>query len=363
MSEENEGGEKSYEATPQKIENARKRGDVPVSKDLAAVAAYVGLILALSLSGPGAVSQMGDVMAGFMGRADVLAPRMLAQGGAALSLEAILSAIAPLTLVFAIPAVLVLGVLFAQRAIIFAPEKVQPKLSRLSPISQAKQKFGPTGLFEFAKSTAKLVIIATVLGMYLIDQRDTIIGSVNASPFAAPAEMGRLASGLLIRIAVVAAAVAAVDVIWQRFDHARKLRMTYQEVKDEHKQAEGDPHAKQQRRRRAEEIANNQMMHDVPKADVLIVNPVHYAVALQWKRGDGGAPLLLAKGVDAIALRMREVANDAGVPIHPDPPTARAIEATTEIGEEIDPEQYRAVAAAIRFAEAMRRKAREQGAE
>lgn len=361
MSEENEGGEKSYDATPQKIEDARKRGDVPVSKDLAALAAYVGLILAISLSGPTAVHQMGDVMAGFLARADTLAPRILAPGGDGLSLQAVISAITPLTLAFALPAILVLAVLAAQRAIIFAPEKIQPKLSRLSPIAQAKQKLGPTGLFEFAKSTAKLVIIATVLGMYLADQRDTIIGSVNAAPFAAPAEMGRLASGLLVRIAVVAAAVAAVDVIWQRFDHARKLRMTYQEVKDEHKQAEGDPHAKQQRRRRAEEIANNRMMHDVPKADVLIVNPTHYAVALQWKRGDGGAPRLLAKGVDAVALRMREVAGEAGVPIHSDPPTARAIEATTEIGQEIEPAQYRAVAAAIRFAEAMRRKAREQG--
>lgn len=361
MSGEDEGGEKSYDATPQKIEDARRRGDVPISKDLAALAAYVGLILALSLAGPRAIQRMGDVMAGFLGRAEELAPRMLEQGGAGLSLTAITSALAPLTLLFALPAILVLAVLAAQRAIIFAPEKIEPKFSRLSPLAQAKQKLGPTGLFEFAKSAVKLVIIATVLGLYLADQRDTIIGSVHATPFAAAAEMGRLATGLLIRIAVVAAAIAVVDVIWQRFDHARKLRMSHQEIKDEHKRAEGDPHAKQQRRRRAEEIANNRMMHDVPTADVLIVNPTHYAVALRWKRGDGGAPVVVAKGVDAVALRMREVATDSGVPIHADPPTARALEATTEIGHEIEPDHYKAVAAAIRFAEAMRRKAREQG--
>jgi len=102
-------------------------------------------------------------------------------------------------------------------------------------------------------------------------------------------------------------------------------------------------------------------MHDVPKADVVIVNPTHFAVALRWTRGDVGAPVLVAKGVDGIALRIRQVAEESGVPIHSDPPTARAIEATVEIGREIDPDHYKAVAAAIRFAEAMRRKAKERG--
>ncbi|MGB0852672.1 MAG: EscU/YscU/HrcU family type III secretion system export apparatus switch protein [Pikeienuella sp.] len=361
MSEAEEGAEKSYEATPQRIEDARRKGDVPISKDLAALAAYIGLILALSLAGSNAVRQVGNSLSGFLARAETLAPRVLDQGGAGLSLGAITNALAPLTMLFALPAALVLVVLVAQRGIIFAPEKIEPKLSRLSPLSQAKQKFGPTGLFEFAKSTTKLIIIATVLGLYLNDKRDVIVGSVNAAPFAAAAELARLVTGLLVRIAVVAAAIAVVDLIWQRFDHARKLRMTHQEIKEEHKRAEGDPHAKQQRRQRAEEIANNRMMHDVPTADVIIVNPTHYAVALKWKRGDGGAPIVVAKGIDGIALRIREVASNSGVPIHSDPPTARALESTTEIGQEIKPEHYKAVAAAIRFAEAMRRKAREQG--
>jgi flagellar biosynthetic protein FlhB len=137
--------------------------------------------------------------------------------------------------------------------------------------------------------------------------------------------------------------------------------MTLKELKDESKEAEGDPHLKQHRRMRAQELALNQMMGEVPNADVIIVNPTHYAVALKWSRMPGAAPECVAKGVDEVALRIREAATEAGVPIHSDPPTARALYATTDIGREIDPDHYEPVAAAIRFAEAMRQKARERG--
>jgi flagellar biosynthetic protein FlhB len=127
---------------------------------------------------------------------------------------------------------------------------------------------------------------------------------------------------------------------------------------DETKNSEGDPHLKQERRARAQAIAAQQMMSDVPKADVIIVNPTHYAVALKWARKAGSAPTCVAKGVDEIAMRIREVAMENGVPIHSDPPTARALHAVTEIGHEIAPDQYQAVAAAIRFADQMRDRAR-----
>ena len=129
---------------------------------------------------------------------------------------------------------------------------------------------------------------------------------------------------------------------------------------DEAKASEGDPHVKQQRRQKGYEIAMNQMLADVPKADVVVVNPTHYAVALKWSRLPGEAPVCVAKGVDEIAAQIREVAMEAGVPIHRDPPTARAIHATVRIGEEIRPEHYQAIAAAIRFAEKMRARMRAQ---
>ena len=151
-----------------------------------------------------------------------------------------------------------------------------------------------------------------------------------------------------------------VDYLWQHAEHLRKNRMSRKELQDETKDAEGDPHVKQQRRQRAQDIASNQMMADVPKADVVIVNPTHFAVALKWSRATGTAPVCVAKGVDEVAAAIRSKAGNAGVPIHSDPPTARALHATVEIGQEIAEEYYRPVAAAIRFAEAMRKRAKGQ---
>jgi len=145
--------------------------------------------------------------------------------------------------------------------------------------------------------------------------------------------------------------------MWQLFQHQRRNRMSRQELVDENKDSEGDPHTKLQRRQRGQAIAMNQMLTDVGRADVIVVNPTHYAVALKWQRGDRTAPICVAKGVDEIAARIREAGAAAGVPIHSDPPTARALHATVELGAPIRPEHYSAVAAAIRFAEAMRKRA------
>ncbi len=361
MSEEEDGGEKAYEATQQRLDEARKKGDTPNSKDLAALATYVGLLIALFISGAGAMTATGEALASMFAHADTLAPLVLTMGGAGVSLHLSLESVIGLAPLFVLPFLLVLLVIFAQQSMVFALDKIMPKLSRISPIAGAKQKFGVTGTVEFLKATTKLTIISIVLTIYLIDEMDTIVGSARAAPQAAPSHMAEIAFGLLVRITVVVGVIAVADFFWQRFDHARKLRMTYQELKDEHKQSEGDPQTKAQRQRRAQEIATNQMMHDVPKADVIIVNPTHYAVALRWARGAVGAPVLVAKGVDGVALRIRQVAEESGVPIHSDAPTARAIEATVDIGREIDPAHYHAVAAAIRFAEAMRRKAKERG--
>lgn len=362
MSEGGEdSGEKTHEPTQQRIDDERKKGNVPKSTDLSAAASYFGLLVALWLAGAGAAGSSGAVLAGYLARAETLAPRHLTSG-AGLSLQVALEAISGLAPLFILPFVFVILVIVAQRAFVFAPEKLKPKLNRISPLAQAKNKFGPTGLFEFAKSAAKLLVISIMLAIFLMNETDRIVGLSRAAPKAIPGEMARLATALLMQIALVALAISAVDFLWQRFDHVRKLRMSFQDIREEMKKSEGDPMLKSERRRRAEEIALNQMMADVPKAAVVIVNPTHYAVALRWDRLKDGAPVVVAKGVDNVALRIREAATEAGVPIHSDPPTARALEATVPIGEEIDPAHYRAVAAAIRFAEAMRAKTRERSA-
>ena len=240
-------------------------------------------------------------------------------------------------------------------------KKLQPKLDRISPLANLKNKFGRNGLFEFAKSFVKLCVISLVLGpIFLAYRWPQLMQTMALEATLGATVMLQMSVGFLAAVVGIGALIGIVDFIWQSFEHLRKNRMSHQELKDEAKQTEGDPYFKQERRERGRAIATNRMLADVPEADVVIVNPEHYAVALSWDRNPGSAPVCVAKGTDHIALRIREIATEAGVPLHRDPPTARALHATTELGEQIAPEHYRAVAAAIRFAETMRRKAGKQ---
>jgi flagellar biosynthesis protein FlhB len=353
-----QGGEKSFEPTPRRLEEARRRGEVVKSADLTAAAAYLGLLAAFAGFGAVAARGAGTALVAFLGRADTLSGRILGPGGAGLAAGMVGEAVLALAPFFLLPFAGVLAALLAQGAFVAAPEKLVPKLSRISPISIAAQKFGLSGLVEFAKSLVKMSAVAVVLWFYLAAMAGRIIGVLRAPPALLPSEMLDLGVGLLSVIAAMAVVIGAADYLWQRFNHARRLRMSFQEIRDELKETEGDPYQKAARRRRGEAIARNRMLAEVPKADVVIVNPTHVAVALKWSRRRGSAPACVAKGLDEIALAIRRRAMEAGVPIHSDPETARALHALVEIGEEAPPELWRAVAAAIRYAEGMRRRAR-----
>jgi flagellar biosynthetic protein FlhB len=357
---ESDGQEKSFEPTQRKLDQARERGDVARSTDVNAAAAYLGLLAAL-LAGAGSMGvAFVEALAPFLASADRLEGRILNNGGAALSgamaMEAVLAA-APLLLA---PAAAVLASLIAQQAIVAAPEKLMPKISRINPIDVAKNKFGPTGLMEFVKSSSKMLLIGAGVWLWLVAETPRLIGLAAADARALPRHLGDAMVSLLMVVLAIAIVIGAIDYVWQQFDHTRKLRMSFEELKKDSKETEGDPYLRQARRRRAEEVATNRMLLDVPKSDVVIVNPEHYAVALKWERKPGAAPICVAKGVDDVAAAIRARAAEAGVPIHRDPPTARAIHATVPIGREIDEEHYRAVAAAIRYAEDVRRRARER---
>jgi flagellar biosynthetic protein FlhB len=255
----------------------------------------------------------------------------------------------------AIPAALIVLALIAQRALLFTPSKLQPKLSRISPLKNAMNKFGRSGLFEFAKSFVKLTVYSLCLAFFLRWNFDTIVGASAGSERGALLVLFELLNSFLSLAVLIATIIAGIDFGWQVSEHQRKNRMSHKDMHDEMKDSEGDPHLKQARRSRAQEVAMNQMMSELPFADVVIVNPTHYAVALKWEGSRATAPICVAKGVDEIAMRMRAVASDSLVPVHSDPPTARALFAVVEIGSEIRPEHYAAVAVAIRFAETLRR--------
>lgn len=356
-----ESGEKSFDASPQKIEKSRKKGDIARSPDVSAAAGYLGLFIAISFVGFRGLSDAAAVLAQVFSHADTLGHQLLSPGGGTIAALLFAQSLKSLVPLFLLPFVVVFLVLLAQRVIIVAPEKIMPKASRISPVQGMKNKFGVKGIVEFLKTVVKMVLVAFGVYLYLRRRKDDILGVVRAEPAEVVLMLGEILTSLLLLVTAIAATIALVDFLWQKYHHLQKLRMSYKEMRDENKESEGDPHMKSQRRQRAQEIATNQMLHDVPRADVVVVNPTHYAVALEWARQPGTAPIVIAKGVDDVARRIREVAGDSGVPIHSDPPTARALHATVKIGDEIDPEHYRAIAAAIRFATEMRAKAKARG--
>ena len=358
MSGPDDDSDKSFDATPQKLIKAREKGDIAKSTDLLTAAGYSGLLLALMFAGGSGLVDLGTTLMVLIDQAPELAQLFFAGSAAAPLIDLMKSIATDIASLFALPAVAVISALVVQRGIVFAPTKIAPKLSRISLISNAKNKFGRSGLFEFAKSFAKLLIYSACLAIFLRARMSEIISTTQTNPQIAMALLGELCLAFLFFVVLVSSCIGAIDAVWQHFEHLRKNRMSRKEIMDETKDSEGDPHMKQERRQRAFQIANSQMMGDVPTADVIVVNPTHYAVALKWNRLPGQAPVCVAKGVDEIALKIREVATENRIPIHSDPPTARALHATTDIGDQISPEHYRAVAAAIRFSETMRQRAR-----
>jgi len=357
MADGEDSGEKIHDPTPKRLADARERGEVPQSPDLVTAATYGGFLLACVLSGPAAVKDLGQAGAVLLGQADRLSSVMTA-GSAAPLMGLMITAGKAAGPFFLLPAAAAVLALLAQNSLTFAPGKLAPRLSRLNPFAALAHKFSRDGLFEFGKSAAKLCVVSAVLGVFLATRLPEILPAADLDPALSTRLLLDLSVTFLCLVALIAAVIGAGDLLWQRHRFLQRNRMSRQEMMDEFKLSEGDPHTKAQRRQRGEEIAANRMLLDVPRSNVIVVNPQHYAVALRWERGKDAAPVCVAKGVDAVAARIRASAAEAGVPIHRDPPTARALYATIGIGQEIHPEHYRAVAAAIRFAEAMRQKAK-----
>lgn len=355
MSEDSD--DKTFEASQKRLEDQRREGRIARSQDLLSAAAYTGFLLSLVLTGGWSAQHLAAQFAGVLANADLLSRQMTA--GARASLVGILpDLLLPLLPVFGLPATMVLLALTAQRAFLFTSTNLLPKLSRISPLATAKQKFGRRGVFDFAKNTAKLAIVAGILGAFLTGRMDEVVSSLRLAPEQGLLVLDDLLTGFVTLVVLTALVIGMLDYLWQIAEHRRQNRMSRQEMKDEHKEVEGDPHAKGQRRERGQEIATNRMLRDVAEASVVIVNPTHYAVALKWTKASGRAPVCVAKGVDEIAARIRERAAEAGVPMYSDPPTARALHSVMQIGDEIPADQFRAVAAAIRFADAMRKRVR-----
>ncbi|MEL6582725.1 MAG: flagellar type III secretion system protein FlhB [Pseudomonadota bacterium] len=338
--------EKSHAPSQKRRDDARKKGQAPRAPDAGTALAYLAFYCTLALAGEAPLNTAMERLAALLGPQG--GHEMLPLSPALLSIAAVA---APLLIA---P---ILGVLLANGLMgSFAPslEGVRPKWQRIDPIAQAKQKWGTAGWVEFAKTLAKFTLIGAGLTWIAWGSFHDILQSLYASAGQLTAKLGELLMRMLAVVTGIAFCIGALDMLWQRYKHEADLRMTHKEVRDEQKEAEGDPFLKAQRRRRGEEIATNRMISDMADASVVIVNPTHYAVALRWRFGDRGAPVCLAKGTDEVAARIRARAAECGIPIRYDPPTARALHATVKLGQEIPEDLYRAVAAALRYAESLK---------
>jgi flagellar biosynthesis protein FlhB len=352
MAEGNDSGEKSLDPTPERIKRARQEGNVPSSPELQTLARFTGILVGtLGFAGALAIPFANSLLP-YWDR-PVAAARWLLNGAN------ILEAFGPTVMFFLgflfLAPILVIAVLVAQQSITFSGKKLAPKLSKINPLKNAKNKFGPNGLVEFTKGMVKMIVVLVTAVLLTIGMFPELMSSVGSPPALAFSEMRKIAVVMLGMAVILAAAASAIEVPFKWSQHRSKLKMSYQEVKDEAKENEGDAEQKHKRREMGRSIAHNRQMLDVPTADVVVVNPSHYAVALKWNRGGGEVPRCVAKGVDHLAFQIRSRAESANVPIYRDVPTARSLYATVEVGEEIQREHYEAVAAAIRFADKLKK--------
>ncbi len=349
--EQNNSQEKTHEASEQKLKKARQKGDIIVSTELHTFMFYIGSILSIIIFAGLVASSVAEILTFMLERPEQLKDYILQARQNLLNGPVFGQILIKLYPLFLLPALFVLISLIAQRGIVFAPDKIKPKLSKLSIIQNAKKKYGAGGIGEFIKSFAKLLLISIIAAFVL--QREFVLMPAYSGLDAVnlPLLLKEKGLELIFYIMLGAGLIAVIDWPAKWFAHKKKMKMTLQETKDERKESEGDPHAKQIRRQRAREIAQTTMLQDVVGANVVIVNPEHYAIALKWDRQGESAPICVAKGVDEMAFRIRKRAKLAGVAIYENPPVARALYAKTNIGEMIAAEHYAAVAAAIHYAD------------
>ena len=348
MSETGEDqNDKPFEATRRKLEEARRKGEIVRSQDVVSLGALSVFMIAIMVIFSGYMTEVTQDIVRFLDRS--ASDRSPLNG--AETRGTVQGWLVPLALaLFVLPFSTVLGGLVATKQVVFTGDRLLPKLNRISVIANARKKFGWSGLFEFMKNFVKFVVFAGLMTMFVLDGFDLFETAILGDAQRALSNIHYVALRWFWFTLASYVFFAAADALWQMQEHARKNRMSHQEMKDELKTEEGDENIRQQRRAKAEEIATNRMLLDVPKAVVVITNPTHYAVALQWDGGTETVPKCVARGTDETARKIREIAIQTGVPLYRDPATARDLYANVKVGMAIESSHYKAVAAAIGYA-------------
>ena len=347
MAEDDDDSQKTEDPTAKRLSEAREQGNLPISRDVATWTLLLGIVMCVMVLFPMLGQTMMTPLTAILEKAGEM---RLDDGGYQSVYAYILGSFGP-SVLSVICLLMVMGVLgwIAQIGFFFSPGLLKLKWERLDALAGIKRLFSVNSLVELLKSIGKIIVVGSVAFILItpiFNQSETMTGISNDDLIGTTYS---LSIHIIFSVFLVFTVIAMIDLVYQRFTYFKNMRMTKQEVKDENRQSEGDPHVKGRLRQIRQEKAKKRMMAAVPKADVVITNPTHFAVALKYEPGKMQAPVLLAKGQDLIALKMREVADKHAVPIVTNPPLARALFATVEIDQEVPPEHYRAVAEVISY--------------
>ena len=342
------GGEKTEPATPKKLSDARNEGKVAKSKEVSLGLSLLTLFLVLKFS----IGWIGGKLLGCFSIVYGRIPEMvlMADGAVAATSFHMIIKNMMLRLLAMVSPFMIIGFIVAflgdlvqvKWKVTFKPFK--PKFSKMNPLSGIKKIFSPQSLLELFKAVVKIVLISYIVYDTLKDQADLIFKMYDMPMMQAISIMGNIVIGVGLKVAMFYMVIAALDYIYQKWKFAEDMKMTKQEVKDEMKNAEGDPQVKGKIRQKMREVSRRRMMQAVPQADVVITNPTHYAVAVKYDADEQAAPMVTAKGEDYLAQKIKEIARENHVEIVEDKPLARMLYANVEIGELIPPELYQAVA-------------------
>ncbi len=340
--------QKTEEPTSRRLEQAREKGQVAKSQEVTHWFMILAAALLIGVFGKTFVGGVAASLYKFIAR-----PHSIRVDGSEELRELMSETFSQLGMAVLMPVTVILLAAFVagfiQNGFIFSTETITPKLSKLSLVKGLKRLFSTRSVVEFVKGILKICIVAAVIVLLLWPEREVIflVTSMDATQFMGALQA--LAIRVLIGVLAIMTVIAAVDFLYQKQQHMKELRMSKQELKDEFKQSEGDPMIKARLRQIRTERARRRMMSAVPEADVVVTNPTHYAVALKYDHEAMDAPVLVAKGADQVALRIREVAEEHDIPVVENPPVARALYDNVDLDQAIPADHYKAVAEIIGY--------------
>ena len=345
MAEDQDESQKTEEPTAKRLQDAREKGQLANSREVSTFSLLAVATLLAATMVPLLPSMIATSMRGLLENAHQLP---VGDVGLRIVMIELIGQISwPVLIPLLAMVVAAIAASGLQNSIVWTATPLQPKLERISPISGFKRLFSLKSLVEFGKNIAKISFVGALGLAVLYPQSDRILGAAHLPTIATTNYMSQLTLWLLASVTAVTALLAGVDYAYQRFDYLKRMRMSRRDITDEQKQTDGDPIVKMRLRAIRMERAKRRMMAEVPNSTVVITNPTHFAVALRYEMDEMGAPELVAKGVDRVALRIREIANENDIAIVENPPLARALHKSVDLGDTIPPAHYQAVAEII----------------